>query len=238
MERQHVRKLIGLVALLLFPATIFYMSPYLSIVGPASGIVTGSLLFFCILFLSALFFRRAHCGWTCLSTGIHDVGLFYIRKKVGMKSRILKYLLWTPWITSIIVLFVFNGIRKIDPLAATTYGLSVTDFHGYVIMYSMLGLIITLAITVGKRSFCHHVCWMAPFLVLGDKVGRTLRIPSLHLIPSKGKCNDCGACSQKCPMSLPVNEMVAAGDMRHADCILCGECVDICKRQAISYRFD
>lgn len=238
MKRQHVRKLIGLIALLLFPATIFYMSPYLSVIGPASGVVTGSLLFFCMLFLSSLFLRRAHCGWTCLSTGIYDASLFYIRKKVGMKSRIIKYLLWAPWFASIVVLLMVNGIKKVDPLAATTNGLSVTDVHGYVILYVMLGLIITLALIFGKRSFCHHACWMAPFLIAGDKVGRVLRIASLHLAPSKDKCNGCGLCSEKCPMSLPVKEMVGAGDMRHTDCILCGECVDSCKRQAISYRFN
>jgi len=189
------------------------------------------------LFLSALFLRRAHCGWTCLATGVHEAGLFYVTKKVGMKSRFLKYVIWVPWFVSIVVLLVINGIRKVDPLAATTYGLSVTDLHGYVILYFILGLIITLAFSVGKRSFCHHVCWMAPFLVMGDKVGRAFRVPSLHLEPSKDKCNGCGLCSERCPMSLPVMEMVASGKMRNTDCILCGECADNCKGKVICYKF-
>ena len=163
--------------------------------------------------------------------------MFYITKTVGTKSRIIKYVIWTPWFVSIVVLLFIHGIKKVDPLAATTYGLSVTDVHGYVILYFILGLIITLAITVGKRSFCHHVCWMAPFLVIGDKVGRLLHVPSLHLEASKDKCNACGLCSAKCPMYLPVKEMVASGEMRNTDCILCGECVDNCKREVISYKF-
>lgn len=236
MKRQHARRLTGFLALLLFPATIFYMSPYLSVHGAALGVVTGSVLFFCLLFVSALFLGRAHCGWTCIATGVHEAGLSYITKKVGMRSRILKYVIWTPWFISIAALLAINGIKRVDPLAATTHGLSVTDLHGYVILYVMLGLIITLAFSVGKRSFCHHVCWMAPFLVIGDKAGRALRIPSLHLESSKDKCNGCGLCSEKCPMSLPVKEMVASGQMRNTDCILCGECVDNCKRQVISYK--
>lgn len=227
----------GFVALLLFPATIFYMSPYLSVVGPASGVITGSLIFFLSLFLSALFLRRAHCGWTCISTGIHDAGMCYITKAVGMKSRMIKYVIWAPWFVSIVALLCINGIRDVDPLAATTHGLSVTDVHGYVILYSILGLIIVLELTVGKRSFCHHVCWMAPFLVIGDKVGRLLRLPSLHLEADREKCNACDVCSAKCPMSLPVREMVASGEMKNTDCILCGECVDNCKRNVIGYRF-
>jgi len=238
MKRQHTRKTIGFIALLLFPVTIFYMSPYLSVVGPASGIVTGSLIFFLVLFLSALFLRRAHCGWTCLSTGVHDAGLYFIKKRVGMKSRVIKYIIWTPWFIAIVVLLFMNGISKIDPLAATTHGISVTDFHGYAILYFMLGLFVTLAFAVGKRSFCHHVCWMAPFLIIGDKAGRLLRLPSLHLEADRGKCNGCGLCSVKCPMSLPVKEMVAAGVMKHTDCILCGECADNCKRKVISYIFN
>ena len=237
MKRQEVRKTIGLVALLLFPATIFYMSPYLSVVGAASGVITGSLIFFLALFVSAIFLRRAHCGWTCLSAGIHDAGLFYITKKVGVKSRILKYVIWVPWFAAIVALLCVHGIEKVDPFAGTTYGFSVTDVHGYVILYFFLALILTLALVVGRRSFCHHVCWMAPFLVLGDKIGRALHIPSLHLDARVEKCNGCGLCAQRCPMSLPVKEMVSAGNMRHTDCILCGECVDGCKREAIGYLF-
>ncbi|HBB17456.1 MAG: 4Fe-4S ferredoxin [Syntrophus sp. RIFOXYC2_FULL_54_9] len=237
MKRQNVRKLTGFIALLLFPATIFYMSPYLSVIGSASGVITGSLIFFFILFLSALFLRRAYCGWACISTGVHDAGLFFIKKKVGMKSRIIKYFIWTPWFLAIVILLSINGIKKIDPLAATTYGLSVTDLHGYVILYFILGLIITLALTVGKRSFCHHVCWMAPFIIIGDKVGRLLNVPSLHLETNKEKCKSCGLCSVKCPMSLPVMEMVASGEMKNTDCILCGECADNCRRKVICYKF-
>ena len=237
MKRQEVRKTIGLVALLLFPVTIFYMSPYLSVVGAASGVITGSLIFFLVLFVSALFLRRAHCGWTCLSVGIHDAGLCYITKKIGMKSRILKYVIWVPWFASIVVMLCLHGIKKVDPLAKTTHGISVTNLHGYVILYFLLALILTLALVVGRRSFCHHVCWMAPFLVLGDKTGRALHIPSLHLTAHTEKCNGCGLCSHKCPMSLPVKDMVSAGNMKHTDCILCGECVDGCKREAIGYTF-
>jgi polyferredoxin len=235
--RQNLRRLIGFIALVLFPVTIFYMSPYLSIVGPACGVVNGSLIFFFILFLSGLFLRRAHCGWTCLSTGIHEAALFFVTKKVGMKSRTLKYVIWAPWILAIIALLWINGVKEVDPLAGTTYGVSVTDLHGYAILYFMLALIVTLALTVGRRSFCHHVCWMAPFIIVGDKLGRAVHLPSLHLEADKEKCNSCGLCSLRCPMSLPVKEMAASGRMKHTDCILCGECVDSCKRKAISYRF-
>jgi ferredoxin-type protein NapH len=237
MRRQRVRKIIGFVALLLFPATIFYMSPALCIEGASKGIVTGCVLFFLVIFIASLFLRRAHCGWTCLSTGIHDAGLFFVNKKIGMKSRIVKYLMWVPWLSSIVILFVVNGTAKVNVFYQMRHGLSVTDIPGYIVLYFFLALILTLALTAGRRSFCHHVCWMAPFMVVGSKLGRLLRLPSLHMVPATEKCNGCGLCSTKCPMSLPVKEMVAQGKMEHIDCIQCGECADNCVRKVIRYEF-
>jgi ferredoxin len=92
-------------------------------------------------------------------------------------------------------------------------------------------------LTVGRRSFCHHVCWMAPFMVLGTKFGNLLHLPSLHLVPKNERCNGCGLCSTKCPMSLPVKEMVSRGKIDHVDCIQCGECADNCARKVIQFKF-
>jgi polyferredoxin len=38
-------------------------------------------------------------------------------------------------------------------------------------------------------------------------------------------------------MSLEVKEMVLAEKMKHSECILCGECIDCCPKQAIEYTF-
>lgn len=236
-RRQNIRKIIGFSTLLLFPVTIFYMSPYLSVMGAASGIVSGSLLFFGILFISSIFLRRAHCSWFCISTGIHDAGLHFVTKKVGMKSRVIKYIIWVPWFLAIVILLKIKGIKHIDPLFQTTHGVSVANTEGYIVLYFFLALILALALTIGRRSFCHHVCWMAPFMVLGSKLGNLLHLPSLHMALEKEKCNGCGLCSTKCPMSLPVKEMVAKGKIDHVDCIQCGECADNCPRKVIKFKF-
>ena len=44
MKRQNVRKLLLIISMLLFPVTIWYMSPYLIIQGAMEGIVTGSCI--------------------------------------------------------------------------------------------------------------------------------------------------------------------------------------------------
>lgn len=43
--------------------------------------------------------------------------------------------------------------------------------------------------------------------------------------------------SPYCPMSLPVSRMVEAGNMESSDCILCGNCIDSCRKKVIAYRF-
>ena len=39
-------------------------------------------------------------------------------------------------------------------------------------------------------------------------------------------------------MSLDVKSMVEIGIMTNSECILCGECVDICHKKAIKYSFE
>ena len=44
MNRQNLRKLLLMISMLLFPITIWYMSPYLIIQGAMEGIVSGSFI--------------------------------------------------------------------------------------------------------------------------------------------------------------------------------------------------
>lgn len=46
-----------------FPVTFYYPSPVVILAGVSEGIVTGSFVVFGVLFLSALVFGRAFCGW-------------------------------------------------------------------------------------------------------------------------------------------------------------------------------
>ena len=61
-----------------------------------------------------------------------------------------------------------RGYHKIDFFYRTTHGLSIGDVQGLITYFSVLLLLIVLpAFVLGKRSFCHHLCWMAPFMILG-----------------------------------------------------------------------
>ena len=57
-------------------------------------------------------------------------------------------------------------------------------------------------VQLGRRAFCHYVCWMAPFMVLGTKIANRLKIPVLHIKADKTKCNGYKKCSEKCLLVL------------------------------------
>jgi ferredoxin-type protein NapH len=237
MKRQNIRKALILISFLLFPVTIYYLSPYLIIMGAAEGIITGSFIVFIFMFLVSLFFGRAYCGWACAPGGLQECCTMVSSKRAkGRRLNYIKYIIWIIWISIIAAVFVnAGGIKKIDFLYMTDHGISVTAPQAYIIFYFVIMLIVVLALTAGKRSFCHYVCWMAPFMILGNKLRNKLNYPSLHLKVKREECISCSACTKKCPMSLEVMEMVQRGNMYNSECILCGECVDGCPKKVISY---
>ena len=105
------------------------------------------------------------------------------------------------------------------------------------IYFGVILLITALHLLVGRRAFCHCVCWMAPFMIIGTKVSDWLKLPRLRLKSNKDSCINCKQCSKKCPMSLDVEMMVETVNMKNSECILCGECIDICPKKTIVYTF-
>lgn len=239
MKRQKIRKLLLLISFLLFPVTLFYLSPVLIIQGSFAGVAGGSLLFFGALFLFSLVFGRAFCGWLCPAGGLQDCCRLVVDKKVGGKRvNMVKYMIWVPWLLVIAIGFVFaGGIRKLDFFYMTDHGISVSGPEAYAAYLIVLSLLLMLALSLGRRGACHAVCWMAPFMVIGTKLKDQLGYPSLRLSADSAKCVDCGVCTKNCPMSLPVAAMVRQNRLRNSECILCGACVDGCKKGALDLGF-
>ncbi len=244
-RRQRVRKALLIVAFLLFPITMNYLSPYVIIDGASQGIVNGSLIVFGLFFLSALLFGRAWCGWACPAGGLEEI-CFAANDRPVNPRRLdwIKWAIWVPWLGIIVAsAWMAGGYQHINLLLDTQNGISVAGapdrpiLFAYIIYYGVIALFMGLSLWLGRRAGCHALCWMAPFMILGRKLRNTSAWPSLRLKSFPDACADCKTCTAHCPMSLDVNSMVRSGRMENSECILCGTCVDGCPKHAIVYSF-
>ena len=236
--RQQWRLGVLMVSMLLFPVTIYYFSPYLIIYGAAQGLLVGSAIVFMGMYISSIFLGRLFCGYLCPSGGVSEACMLANgQRNLGGRRKIVKYVIWVPWLGLIIMLFISNGIKNIDFFFQTDHGISVSHIYAYIIYYGVVGLIVIMAFIGGKRSFCHSVCWMAPFMQLGILTSRMVRTPRLKLEAESTACISCGKCDKACVMSLPVMEMVKVNNLDNVDCVLCGSCIDTCPKKVIRYTF-
>ena len=239
MGRQKIRNAMTLLMFALFPVIYYYFSPYLIIMGAAEGIIVGSLIVFASLFVFSLFLGRAFCGWVCPAGATQELCARVRNKNFqNGKRNWIKYAIWVPWITVIIVMFLQAGaIRAVDPLYQTYYGVSITGLESAVMFLAIAGLIAGIALVGGRRAACHTICWMAPFMIIGRKIRNAANLPALQLEADSSKCVNCKACTRNCAMSLDVSNMVQNQAMENTECILCGKCVDVCPKGAIKYSF-
>ena len=128
-----------------------------------------------------------------------------------------------------------GGLKGINFFYNIESGISITEPFNYVIYYAVITLILVLNLIFGKRAFCKYMCWVSPFMIIGRKIRNIFKYPSLKLKSEKSKCISCMKCSEECPMSINVNQMVQRSNMENYECTLCGSCVDICPNKVIGY---
>jgi len=236
-KRQKIRKGLLLISFCFFPAIFFYFSPYLIVDGTINQIITGSFIAFSLQFLSSLFLGRAFCGWVCAAGGAQEA-FITVRNKRVTKGNFVKWIIWTPWIIAIIAIAVKNGgYKEINPFYRTQYGLSISNVYALITYLIVLSLIVIPTLIFGRRSFCHHICWMAPFMIIGRKIRNIFGTPALQLSCSPEKCVKCHSCTKNCPMSLEVEQNVIENKLENTECILCTVCVDSCPKKAIGIEF-
>lgn len=238
MERQRIRRTVLASFFLAFPLVFNYFSPYLMISGAAEGVITTSAVVWGLYLLSGIVFGRAACGWFCPFSALQMLWDRVAPKPLKQVRylRGLKYVLWAGWVAAFAAVQASaGGPKRLDPLYMTPNLVSI-DSVGNNVTYVMLVLVVLVPVLIGgKRAFCHYLCPFAGWMVAGVGLRHFTRTPTLHLEADAGSCNGCGRCDTECPMSLPVSKMAEKGDMHSVDCILCGRCVDSCKRSAIRY---
>jgi ferredoxin-type protein NapH len=240
MTRQRLRRSILVVSALLLPVTLNYFSPYLMTTGVALGIITGSFIVWVVWSLAALVVGRAGCGWLCPLGGIQ---LLCDKATHGRRLRrvrglgVIRFVLWGAWVAAVIALLATRGVQQVDVLYLTPHVISVDQAGNLITLTMLVAIVAVPALLLGRHAFCRYLCPFAPYNIIATLAGRALRLPQLQLRLTGSACNGCGSCSKTCPMSLPVKQMVAEGDLRRTDCVMCGSCADGCRRGVIAYGF-
>lgn len=227
--RQKIRKGLQAFSALLFPLTFFFLSPYLIILSASQGIIGGSAMVFGGLFVLSIVFSRLFCGWLCPGGAVQD----YISASNGRPwnsraKNLMKYGIWVIWFGFIVYLWIQN-----KPLTADALFKFEIDPQYMIVYVAVVTIIYLFTLLTGKRGMCHSFCWMAPFMVIGEKLADALHIPRFRLKADAGICISCGKCKKVCPMSLDIDQLVKSGHPDSAECISCLACVDTCPKNAI-----
>jgi ferredoxin-type protein NapH len=234
-----IRRLLLLISVIIFPVTMNYLSPVVSMMGAKDGFVTGAVINFGLMFIFAMLLGRLWCGWACAGAGLGELCMRTNDQPANIKKLdIVKYFVWAIWLGMLIFFLTSAGFKGINYFYKTENIISVDEPFKYIPYFAVVATFFIFSFTAGRRATCHTICWMAPFMIFGKKFGKLLRLPQLGMKSSPEKCVNCHACDKVCPMSLPVTELVhAKNGIDHPECVTCGECAAACRRDAIKMRF-
>lgn len=228
--RQKTRKGLLTYSAILFPLLFFFLSPFVIVMSALNGIINGSAIIFGLLLLVSLFGSRLFCGWLCPGGAVQDQVANTNSKTWNSKwKNTSKYIIWIVWLSFIIFLWIRHF-----PLKINFFYMSGINLFIVIIYFVVTTIIYVFSLLTGKRGMCHSICWMAPFMVIGEKIADFLHIPRFRLKADGNACVSCKQCNRNCPMGLDVVEMVKTGKMDSTECISCLECVDGCSKKVIT----
>ena len=201
------------------------------VLSAAKGMLNGSAMIFGLLLLFSIVGSRLFCGWLCPGGAVQDYISGANNRSWNSKGKNLpKYIIWAVWFSFIVFLWIHSRPLKGDFLYLVNIDMQ------YIIIYAIVMTVIYLfTLLTGKRGMCHSLCWMAPFMIIGEKLADLLHIPRFRLKAKPDNCVSCKKCSRNCPMGLNIAEMVKSGNMDSVECINCLECVDGCPKKVISF---
>lgn len=199
----------------------FFMLLFLGTMGAAVGHTLVTLI------LGPVFFGRFLCGWGCWRAMVLEV--LPIRSTPGRRTgvwSILAFLGLALSIASAAVSVFLLGHRPGGTPGTFHSGSVRVIVISFAVYYVLsIGLAVTLR---DRRAFCKYLC------PSGAILGVTSRLSILKMHADARLCNDCGACSQICPMDIDVAHFARLGQrVLSGQCILCQRCAHACPTGAL-----
>ncbi len=196
-----------------------------------------------ILLLYGILLGRFICGFLCpfglIQELLHKIKTPKLKK--SKITRIFSYLKYVILVFFVIIVPILYAIRQLPlpgfckyicPAGTLEGALGLLSNKVNSGLLSMLGPLFTwkfvlmvsfiLASVFVFRFFCRFFC------PLGAIYGLFNKISVFGIKLERSKCTSCGLCHAKCKM-----------DIRHVgdhECISCGECIDVCPTNAISWK--
>jgi ferredoxin-type protein NapH len=203
----------------------FFELLILGTVGPAIGHTMATTI------VGPLIFGRVLCGWGCWRAMVLE------RLPVGKGSGRRKGIwVWTPLLgvaVSMAAAVLFVQVLDGQPGGAHGHmrATSIWPVASGVAVYYLAAIALAL-ILHDQRAFCKYLC------PTGFILRWTSRPALLHVSARVEACNDCDACTNECPMDIPVAARVKMGTrIGKGDCILCQRCVETCPTGALKTSF-
>jgi polyferredoxin len=203
----------------------FFELLILGTVGPAIGHTMATTV------VGPLIFGRLLCGWGCWRAMVLE------RLPTGNGSgRRTGVWVWTPLVgvaVSLAAAALFALVVDFQPGGARGHVrvASTWPVAAGVAVYYAAAIALALALR-DQRAFCKYLC------PTGFILRWTSRPALLRVSAQAESCTGCEACTEVCPMDIPVATRARTGTrIGNGDCILCQRCVESCPTGALKTSF-
>lgn len=184
-----------------------------------------------ILLFYGLIRGRSFCGWVCPVNLLLEL-VDWLREKLHInvvehalprhtKLWVALGVLVLSAITSTLVFELFN------PISAINKGILFGSISGLITLVA----IILIELLWARRVWCRALCPLGGFYEALGTVG------FLSVKMNYDACTHCGQCERVCLADPEILQPALAGEKARVvagDCMLCGECVDVCPTKALS----
>ena len=200
--------------------------------------------------------NKAFCGWIC-PLGFFQEMAYLIGQKLGLKRfeslppKLVDALRPVKWLILALLVFGFpllvglgvvghelgnpycsicpsrilTALANGDPRQLVIDGSGSGYFTLSAVATFLFGLMIALALQV-RQPYC-RICPMLALHAVFRKVGLVRLVKQ-----ATPRCAKCGLCAKACPMDISeIHSAMSRSDALHADCTLCGRCVEFCPDQ-------
>jgi len=188
-----------------------------------------------LIALSAIFSGRVFCGWVC-PMGLVQDALGRLPKptvttapRFARLDKYLKYLKYVALVVIVILIFQHN-LQSARPYEYVTRSPSIFNLNAIQVAWAMGGgayrwrlAVLVIGLVGGVlvfRCFCRYMCPLGALLAIFNKLS------ILTIRRNESQCSECGKYPRECP------QYTVPGT---TDCVMCGECVQGCPHQALSF---